>query len=213
MEILFEDNFEGSGSLLSHVSDTGHGWINYYNGDLLSLEGGSVYRPVGYSTDIAWAEVNHSFYVSSVELIVDIEVIPGSVSGANGVDVYLYGDGAASGFTILVGSNGYCRVVSTGPNPLSQVITVSEEVARRHTLRVVCAVGDATAELYVNGILVGPFELYSALVSDLSVRLMMEPNRTVGYIPLCKVHRVSVLGEAGVVGEFWTNIIRAAETP
>ncbi|WP_447593518.1 hypothetical protein [Aquipseudomonas campi] len=214
MELLFNDNFEGSGPLLSHVSDTGYGWIDYFNGSLLSVEGGTVHRPTGYSTDRAWADVNHSFYVGSVvELIVEVEVIPGSVTGTVGTDVYLAGPGNSEGISILVGNNGYCRVYSSGPNPISRVIASNEEVVRLHTLRFVSAVGSEMAELYANGILIGPFALNSQLDSDLSVRLMMEPNRTVGYIPLCKVNRVGFLGEAGVVGEFWTNIIRAAETP
>lgn len=215
MEVLFEDNFNGTGGLLSHSADTGHSWANLAGGELFTLGGGSVYRPTGYSTSFSYAQVEQPFYVgANVELLAEIEVVPGSTTGTIEMLAFVGNDDTSMGFSLVVGNNGWCRAGSSGgSSSSSQVLTSGEVAPRTHSIRVVGAVGSTVAELYANGILVGQFNLYASLPNDLRLTFVATPNRSVGYVPLCKAGKLSLIGEGAVAGDFWTKIIRAAEIP
>ncbi|WP_322979110.1 hypothetical protein [Pseudomonas sp. C11] len=216
MAILFEDRFDGTGTLLAHVSDSGAGWVNVFEGGTLDVGGGVVYQRPGYSVFTSQAKVAEPLFVSgTVEIVVELEVMPGSVTGTVSAGAALGNDDGGLGFTVNVGNAGYCVVASDGLGaPASVVLSSgSESATRTHTIRIVGIVGSSAASLYANGVLVGPFTLYAPLGTDLSVLLLLSPNRTAGNTPLVGVSSVVVQGEGPVVGEFWTNIIRAAETP
>jgi len=216
MDTLFEDKFDGTGTLLSHVSDSGSSWVNVFEGATLDVGGGVVYQRPGFSVFTSQAKAADQLFVTgNVEILVDLEVIPGTVTGVVSAGAALGDDEGGLGFTVNIGNDGYCTVTSEGSGTPASVVLSSgdEETIRTHTVRIAGVVGSSSASLYANGFLVGPFNLYAPLGTDLNVLLLLSPNRTVDSNPLVGVGNITVRGQAGEVGEFWTNIIRAAETP
>lgn len=216
MEVLFEDNFDTPGPLLSHVADTGQGWVNEASADQIVVGSGVVLRTPGSNSNFSFARVDETMNLSgTVELVADVEVAPGLTTGPVEFLVFVGNDDTGLGFSVEVANQGWCRVRSEGGFPPVQLQLSSggETDFQSYTLRVVGTVGSATADLYANGILVGPFSLYAPLGGDIFVRISPSPNRTQDYNPLVAVSRIRVEGAGAEVGEFWTNIIRAAETP
>lgn len=221
MEIIFEDSFDGSGLLSEHLADTGQGWAG--NSQVV-ISDGAAQRASGYSPYQAYVALLTTLYsADAFEVLVEVEVIPGTTSGTNDVVLSVADpDGEwGFGFSLQVGSNGYCRLKSTNlPSTVDWVVsTGSESEARTHNIRLVCAAGSTDVELYANGYWAGTATHSAAFGTDAIVSMNFSPNRTVGYIPLLKVNRITVNGVPyidggdGENGAFWTHLIRTTETP
>lgn len=138
MELLFEDNFNGSGTLPAHTSDTGRDWVDYSSGGQISLSGGYAQRPTGYSTANAVVGVEGSFYVAGeVSLTANFDVAPESATGDSGFLIFVSGIGDdVLQMDVTIGNQGYCLVNAGAPTGSVVLSPGSEPGVRNHTVRI-----------------------------------------------------------------------------
>lgn len=215
MAVLFDDVFKGPGTLGLHVSDTGQTWFLLGSTDGVVADG---LRSATYPSTLGGLEARSGRFVTTTGkfvavAVVDLDYLPGVYGGAFDFGVYRVVGGSPGpctfGFII------YDSGVFFSPG-VGGAIEVTGLVQGVNVLRVELEVGTRNGTIWVNDSV-----LFSGQILNSFAPIV--PDDAGAYIAFSNRMNVTVqrlwVGEDGTgpgpgsEGEFWTNIIRAAETP
>lgn len=221
MEVLFNDNFDGTGTLVGHSADVGGTWGNYGSGSLkLALGGGQVYRADGYDADSATAQASPVLYIGGqYEFEIEIDVLARSASDIwQDSWAWLNSAGGGPSINLYLSRNGFVRM-QMGPTSTHTISGAVKSETKTYTIKMAGAVGDDYAGVYVNNAYVGNYLLNAPMGNDVSVLLNIggtHHGSTDGYPSLIRYNRITLRGDPYVPpppDAFWTKVVRAEETP
>lgn len=223
MEVLFDDQFDGTGTLVGHSANVGGVWVSdYYGPDGLKLElgGGQVFRPDGYDTDFAASTTAPVFYIGGqYEFEIEIDVLARSASDL-WQDSWAAVSGAGGGISmnLYLSRKGFVRM-QMGPTSTHTISGAVKSKTETYTIKMVGAVGYDYAGVYVNNAYVGDYLMSAPMGNDVRVSLNIgskSHGSTDGYPSLIRYNRITLRGDPYVPpppDAFWTKVVRAEETP
>lgn len=223
MEVLFDDQFDGTGTLVGHSANVGGVWVSDYYGPVglkLELGGGQVFRPDGYDTDFAASTTAPVFYIGGqFELEVEIDVLARSSTDLwQDSSLWLDNNGGGPSMNFLLARKGFLRMMM-GTTSTHVISPATKSKTETYTIRMAGEVGSPYAEVYVDNAYVGDYLMGAPMGSDVRVALIIgskSHGSTDGYPSLIRYNRVTVRGDPYVPpppDAFWTKVVRAEETP
>lgn len=212
MAVLFDDTFLGPELLSAHVSDNGLTWTK------LSVNDGSVatglrsvkWPTPGFSLEARSAPMSSTSGQFVIFAEFDLHYTPGTYLGVFDFGVRnSSGAGVSNGFTIF--PEGPLTDFGDGEG----YVPVTGLIQGTNTMRIVVDIGTRNGEIWLNGsklhdgqvifsfaaVMPGSGGAYVAMSSDLDVkctRLYIAEDGS---------------GPTPVVGDFWTNLVKVAESP
>ncbi len=221
MATLFEDSFLGSGLLASHVSDSGQSWTILSGAARQPTVGGGLVYPTSFSGGEAIYSAR-SQYVASTADIVTVEGVIQWDEGSGRYGFAGIGVHSAAGvfeFSISRGHD-YGKGVDINyidPMGTGELVIITNMVNGPNLLKAQLNFVTGVCALFVNNVQIffgvkaqsfaAPFGAYLASWSG--------PTGSTSMITVShgSLRITDEAPQAPVVGEWWTNIIKATETP